>query len=310
MRKYNCIQLELTNNCNYKCPNCPRNSGQMTRKKGFANINLIKKLLKENYNIARYVNFSFFGEPLLHPDFIDLMEYTKNKPKNFKTVINSNISLLTGEVIDKLIECRLSQLRISIDAVTNDTYDIVRPSNFCLDLNGNKISGNRLDVIDEKIRYWFSLSKHVPTRHVIPVSSLNYHEIDSYVKKWQPLLSDNDEILIKSVLTYGGKIFDSFVFKNKCNIWTQGVATVDWQGNVTPCNLDTNMDLIIGNIRKESLMKIWNSEKYDEMKKKSEARVIYPCNKCIDSNNWTRNITIRKNDVWDEEKFKKVYSIN
>lgn len=304
MRRFNCIQIELTNNCNYKCPNCPRSADQMTRKKGFVNINTVKRLLNESYGIAQYVNFSFFGEPLLHLNFIEIMDYTKNKPHNFKTVINTNMSLMTREIMDKLIDSRLSQLRISLDAISNETYDLVRPSRICLDLDGNRVSENRIDAMDEKINYWFSLKKHVPTRHVFPVSSLNVHEVLGYIQKWQPKLFVYDEILVKNILTYGGKNFDSRIVSAPCNVWDLGVLTVDWQGNVSPCNLDTNMDLVIGNIKDGSLMEIWNNPVFDELKKKSLAKTIFPCNKCIDSNNWSKNISVKKDNSFSVSKNK------
>lgn len=293
MKKFDCIQIELTNNCNYKCPKCPRHGDDMKRSKGYAKTERVKQLLAESFRIAKYVNFSFFGEPLLHPNFIEILEFTKNKPKGFKTVINTNLSLLTKDIMKKFIECKLNQLRVSVDAATSETYDLVRPSLSCKTLNGVIIaSKNRLHYIDEKLKYWFNLKNHTPTRHVMPVSSLNKKDVIKYVKKWHPLLSPGDSILLKSILTYGGKISDSEITRNPCNIWSSNFLTIDWQGNVSPCNLDTDMNLIIGNVKDQTIMQMWNNSNYKEIKQKSIQRKIYPCKTCIDGNNYTKNINI------------------
>lgn len=309
MKKLSCIQIELTNNCNYRCVNCPRHGNQMTRKKGFADFDLVKRLLDESFEISKYVNFSFFGEPLLHPKFLDILAYTQRKPKGFKVVINSNMSLVTKHIMEKFIEFDLTQLRISIDAASNETYNIVRGGNSCLDLNGNIIRENRLNAIDEKLRYWFSLKNHTSTRHVFPVSSLNKNDVIPYVKKWYPYLGSNDHILLKSILTYGGKISDNEITNSFCNIWSLDLLTVDWDGNVSPCNLDTNMDLIVGNVKDSTLKQLYQNDKFNKLKQLSKQKKVFPCNNCADSNNYTKNITINKNVSLGDVLFKKIGKI-
>lgn len=302
MFKINCVQIEITNCCNYRCANCPRGSEVFTRKKGYMPIDLFRKVLKESFKASRFINFSFFGEPLLHPEFMGFMDIIKDRPAGFKVVMNSNLSLATKKIFDKFIEIDLDTLKISIDAATNGTYDLVRPSSSCFSLDGTKSRTKRLDIIDEKVVYWFGISNHVPTKHVLPVSSLNIHEVLSYVDKWKPLLSSRDEILIKNVLTYGGKNSDPLVSKCSCNVWDQGVLTVDWQGNVSPCNLDTNMDLIVGNVGEQSFLDICSGNKFNSLMEMSKSKSIYPCNKCVDANNWSKNIKVYHNSVMSKIK--------
>lgn len=307
MNKINCVQIELTNHCNYNCINCPRSADQLTRAKGYMDYDLFKKVMDESFEVADFINFSFFGEPVLHPHFLKFMDYVLNRPKGFKVVMNSNMSLVTKDVFEKFIEVSISHLRVSVDAATNETYDVVRPSSGCKTLDGEFVGTNRLDVIDSKLRYWFNRKDHVATRHVFPVSSVNVHEAPLYVAKWYPLLSDRDEILIKNILTYGGKNTDSMIMKSSCNVWELGVVTIDWEGNVSPCNLDTDMDLIIGNVKEHSIVDVWNSKQYSAMKNKSLSRTIHPCDKCVDSNNWKNNITVTRKKKFDIAQFNKKY---
>jgi len=301
------VQIELTNNCNYNCEKCPRD---FDRGKGYMDWDLFVKTIEQCFLYAGFVNFSFFGEPMLYPRIFDVWEYTKRKPKGMKAVTNSNLSLTTREHFDRIINhSGISQFRMSIDAATNETYDIVRPSKNVFDLDGNKHRDNRLDVIDEKVRYWHSLPNHIATRHVFPVSSLNQHEADAFVKKWKPLLGPNDHILIKKILTYGGKIKDSQLESHPCNVWGLRGLTVDWAGNVSPCNLDTNMDLTCGNINEQSLIEIIDGPEYNRIKALSMTRNIKPCLTCVDANNWSKNMTITRDKPWDLARFKRLYGV-
>lgn len=295
------LQIELTNHCNYQCHNCPHSKSLLTRPRGYMSSETFGKIVEQGYKHAHLFNFSFFGEPLLHPRFLEFTARIKNRPSKVQWVLNSNLSLATKETFSKLINYRLNNFRISVDASSSETYDVVRPSSSCLDLDGNKVSKeDRFKAIEEKIRYWFALKKHVPTRHVFVASDINKHEIQAYVKKWKSLLSPKDEILVKSVLSYGGKLLtDPLIIKRKCNVWGLRLITIDWQGNVSPCNLDTNMDLIVGNINNATLPQILKSKKYREVKRRSQERKMFPCDKCVDSNNWSKNTTFKKNTPWN-----------
>jgi len=146
-----------------------------------------------------------------------------------------------------------------------------------------------------------------PTRHVYTVSSFNKHEIKNYIEKWQPLLGENDIILIKSAITYGGKMKDHVMSKNPCDIPNRLFPTIDWQGNVSPCNLDTNMELIVGSILNEPLADIVEGARWNEMIEKIKNRMITPCKNCFDSNNRTKNRIIKHDtditgnflDIWE-----------
>ena len=263
---------------------------------------LFVKIFKESQEKVRELNLSFFGEPMLHPRFIDILTHMKTNRGGVVLSINTNLSCATKEILRALIDVPFNQVRFSVDAATPETYKLVRPAEFTLDLEGNRFEGNRLDLIDEKIKWWHELRNNIPTRHVFTVSSLNIDELPVYVEKWSPFLSSNDELLAKRLLTYGGKIFDPLIKSHQCNVWNMRFAAIDWQGNVSPCNLDTEMELAIGNIRNSSLEEIINSNAWEDARKHCDERNKPPCNNCIDSNAWStdRNLVLRAGQKWDD----------
>lgn len=303
------VQIELTNHCNYKCRFCPQSQWRkpefhqapFDRDKGYMDFDLFCRVVDEAGKIAREINFSFFGEPMMHPEFLRFMDYLAGRRAGCRIVMNTNLSYATRGHFEKLIDIGLAELRLSIDAATSEVYDLVRPGKYFVDLDGSRGTRDRFETICEKAEYWFSLPTHRPTRHVFTVSSKNRSEIEGYVRRWLPLLGDHDVILTKNVLTYGGKIDDTLIHAHPCNVWDNRMLTVDWTGRVSPCNLDTNMDLTIGSVRDSGLLDLHHSREREQMEARSKARAITPCRTCVDANNWSRNFIFRKGDNWKPE---------
>lgn len=294
------VLLELTNNCNYRCGSCPQsiwNSKEyihspFDRPRGFMEFDLYCEIVEELFYSADEINFSYFGEPMMHPRFLDCMSFLKKRPKGMRVVMNSNMSYATAEIFEKLIEIGLDNLRVSLDAATEETYEAVRPGNFFVDLDGKAKQGNRFDVITNKVDYWHSLPLHGPTRHVFTVGTRNIGEIYPYIDRWQPHLGGQDVILFKNILTYGGKMGDELVKKGPCNAWKFGLLTVDWSGRISPCHLDTNMELEVGHFRQDRLLDVKDKPEYTSIKERSLARTIIPCDTCVDSNYWDNTVRV------------------
>lgn len=96
------ITVELTNRCNVSCTFCPRQSVDM--KIGYMSMELYKKIVDEaaKHLPVKLVVF-FRGESLLHPQFIECVEYAKKRgigPIQYAT----NAFEMTKDMADKLLE--------------------------------------------------------------------------------------------------------------------------------------------------------------------------------------------------------------
>ncbi len=97
------IVLELTPQCNLSCSMCPRNYVQTND--GYMNKDLWRRLIND---IAKTepdaVVLPFWrGESLLHPDFIELIQYALNK--SLRIHISTNGNIVTGEYAEILARC-------------------------------------------------------------------------------------------------------------------------------------------------------------------------------------------------------------
>ncbi len=97
------IVIELTPQCNLSCSMCPRNFVQTND--GYMNKDMWRRLVGD---IAKTkpdtIVLPFWrGESLLHPDFIELIQYALNK--SLRIHISTNGNLATGEYADILARC-------------------------------------------------------------------------------------------------------------------------------------------------------------------------------------------------------------
>jgi MoaA/NifB/PqqE/SkfB family radical SAM enzyme len=113
------IQIEITNRCNYSCGMCPRESFNLPEKDiSFDLFTKIIHRLAQNKFHQYTITLTGWGEPLLHPELIDMIVYIKDKGHVVGVTTNG---LLLASFIERFIEVRLDKLTISLDNVEEYT---------------------------------------------------------------------------------------------------------------------------------------------------------------------------------------------
>lgn len=158
------IEIELTNYCNAHCVFCPNNTSK--RQKGFIDKNKLyaflkkqAKLKKDNWFNKRFKTLDFpkivyagLGEPLLHPDFLEIVEYTKNL--GFVVEIVTNGQLLKRKTMDKLIELGLDSLAISLHSVNGKIYNEITGLDLSTVLPNVTYALEKYKKNEKKIQLW------------------------------------------------------------------------------------------------------------------------------------------------------------
>lgn len=129
-----CVQIDLTNNCNNDCVACWCNSPLLGDKAIPADIKkqsldyklVIKLIDKLSAMRTRELFFSGGGEPLMHPRFIDIISYAKLK--GFVCHLNTNFTLADANIIKKLKDVSLDYLIVSLWSATPRTYLLTHPN--------------------------------------------------------------------------------------------------------------------------------------------------------------------------------------
>lgn len=113
------VSIEVTNRCNFRCIHCYASSGE--KASGELTTDEIKSLISNLYEFGVETVVLTGGEPLVHPDIIELCEHVK--ACGLSLIINSNGALLTNEIAIKLSTLDLDLLSISLHGINSETHN-------------------------------------------------------------------------------------------------------------------------------------------------------------------------------------------
>ncbi len=254
--KFKKIYIEITNCCNLECSFCPGNK----RKKEFLDFDKFKLLLEKIKPYTRYLYFHLMGEPLLHPNINEFIDYAS---QYFKINITTN-----GYFIKKIENNKnIRQLNISLQAYNNDNDDYLK---------------NIIDVVNKFTSKGTIVNFRVWNNTKTTTELIN--KIEDYYK-----VSVNGNTKIKDNLYVDyATLFNwpdiNNSYYNECGscmaLRTHIGILVD--GSVVPCCLDYNGNLCLGNVYKEQLEDILNSKKAKELLEsfKNNKKIEEMCRHC------------------------------
>ena len=285
------LSIEPTTACNLGCPECPSGLKQFTREKGKLDVKAHEYLLDQTASSVFYINYYFQGEPFLHPNFLDLIRAAKKR--SIYTATSTNAHFITPERAQQIVASGLDRLIISIDGLTQETYESYR------------VFGSLAKVL-EGTQNLLEAKKMTKSRTPYLIfqflaTSANEHEIeqlDNLVKEY-PV----DEVRIKTAQFYeyengnalmpsnekyarykkmpNGKYKLKYKTDDSCwRMWSSAVLT--WDGKVVPCCFDKDAKYQIGDAYKEEFSTIWNSPAYNAFRNAvlTNRQAIDICSNC------------------------------
>lgn len=245
------VLVEATAFCNINCMQCANSN--LTRKKGFVDIKLYKKIVDEVAKENPEANFwlAFYGEPLLLKyKLYYMIQYAKKRGlKN--TFVNTNGMLLTDEMSELLLEAGLDHIIIGIDGFSAEVFEKIRKH-----ANRDTVYNNVINL-NNKIRER-GLSKPIIEVQFIEMEE-NAHEIEEYKEFWK---KQNVNIKIRSRVSWSGHVEEGSnishaIARIACG-WATGTCPITWDGKMVACGTDCNAELIFGDVNDKSIKEIWN----------------------------------------------------
>ncbi|MBU3661784.1 MAG: radical SAM protein [Bacteroidetes bacterium] len=268
------MEIEPTTSCNLRCPQCPSGLREFSRNTGMLDLTLYKKIIDEIHPELVYLILYFQGEPFLNKQFLEFVKYAA--AKNIYTATSSNAHYFTDEMARATVESGLDRLIVSLDGITQDTYEKYR------------IGGNLEKVLEgtKRLVYWKkklgSKTPHIIWQFI--AFKHNEHQIPELEKKAKEI--GVDELGIKTAQIYDyqhtdelipetealsryKKTEDGYVIKNELlnqcwRMWRGSVVT--WDGLVVPCCFDKDATHRFGDVSKESFEAVWKGEAYNNFR--------------------------------------------
>ncbi|WP_347273854.1 radical SAM protein [Candidatus Kuenenia sp.] len=246
------IGIETTSRCNIDCIMCPRQ--EMTRQTGDMDIKLFKKIINDIKGKVEFIWLQDYGEPFLNKNIFKMIAYAKRH--GLRTGISTNATVLNNDIIVNILNSGLDYIIFAFDGATKETYEKIRKG-----ANFEKVTNNINDFLANKTACNTRIFTVVQCIQMENTES----EINDFVKMWK--VKGVDGIRIRQV-TYSGKDkFENSLNGRPC-YWLWSDPHIKWDGTVVPCCQDVNAVYPLGNIKENSLGKLWNSEKMIRLREK------------------------------------------
>ena len=263
VKKITSLIIEPTNTCNLRCTFCFVTEG-MTREGGFMDLDLFKKIIDDCPDLEHLCMHNW-GEPLLHKDIFKMIEYAKNKGVNY-VVMNTNGTLFTDKMIDRIVDSKLDIIRFSIDG-SAETFKRVRG----VELQNIERNINKLKKVKEKRRPKLKMGV------VFTVEEDTEGDAEDYITHWEKIV-DHVRLQPKLITSPRNQACPEPFGKD------YGKLVVLWDGRVIPCCVDYNASLTIGNIQNDTISNLWKNEKMDLLRKQhlegEFPKTCANCNEC------------------------------
>lgn len=242
--KFKKIYVEITNFCNLDCLFCPGN----TRDKQFIEIDKFKAILKKLEGYTKYLYFHLMGEPLLHPEINKLIDLAST---NYFVNITTN-----GYLINRIADnSNIRQINISLQAF-DSRKNVTLEEYLSNVLNSVEKLEKKGTIIN--YRFWVDNNNAVKIKETLE----KYYNIK---------IEGNTKIRDNIFVDYQKE----FIWPDETNNYQEENgscrALIDHigilvDGTVVPCCLDYNGKINLGNIYKNDLKEILNSERVNKMR--------------------------------------------
>ena len=118
------IYIEPTNHCNLECRTCMRNAWDEPL--GEMGSDTFARIVEgmHSFSLPPTVFFGGLGEPLAHPDIVEMVSQVKALGSSVELITNG--TLLTKPLSKQLIDAGLDVIWVSLDGATPESYADVR----------------------------------------------------------------------------------------------------------------------------------------------------------------------------------------
>ena len=240
------IQIENSTLCGASCIMCPRD--KFEHKLEIMPMDIFKKIVDEAVGLGiKKIPFTGFGDPLMDNYLKERFLYIKKKYPYVEISITTTAQLLEGDKLELVCEF-VDIIKISNYGFSKKTYESI----------------HRGSLIYEKIYYNIDvfLKRHKRPYTIMAFLDMpeNHHEMEVWKNHYEPLA---DRIDIWKPNNLGGIVTvpllnDSFAMCYRVLDLAQLSCRAD--GSVSICCMDILRQLVIGNIKTESLVAIINSD--------------------------------------------------
>lgn len=280
------VTFEVTQHCNWKCKHCYLAS----KKERELTYDEIRELLLQMREMGVYSVVFTGGEMFLRKDIMKIIE--ESRKLYYEVTLLTNGSLLNEKIIAQLKEMYISEISVTMFSMNPKVHDSITGiigSHEKLMYNIKLIKKYKLSLEIKTILLKDNYKDYIEIRKFCDENGFNYrvsthvhekHNGDNCTKKLHlsneqmvEVIGDITKIMNLTKREHGSE-------KYICTSSHYSIA-INAYGDVYPC---LNMPIVVGNVRHDSLKKIWYDSEKMNMFKNMRWKDLQECNDCNKKN--------------------------
>ena len=318
------VLIEPSSLCNFRCLQCfqrLKGDNYFTKTRMNMPLSRFEKVLSQLKEWQgpkiKVLKLSIYGEPLMNPDFCEMVRMAKTADVAERIETTSNVSLLTREKAEKLVDAGLDYLRVSIYGadvenhrkVTSSTFtpEMIRSNLFTLlevrkNANSSKpfVGAKMLDSFEEENCLFTEFFKDAADELYLdkPHGWIKVENSDFLGEYYGNDLEKAEKIMAED--------------SNNAAVCPMAFTTmaVRANGDVSPCCVDFIGGTNLGNMEEKTLQELWEGEEFFSFQKmqlerrKHENSSCKNCSICNSSHYTRDNIDSVPVDILAEKRKK------
>lgn len=259
------INIEFSSECNLRCTFCALDHN---KEKFFLEKQTLIKLLDELKNEKRFSSVERIqlyngGETLLHPEKFELLAIIKEYKETFlaskrvfpKVVLLTNATLLRERQSKTLIDLNIvDEILVSLDGGSPESFE-----EFRLRAKWPLFYKNIMDFV----RYKKEVASSIKLKTISIIPEEKPFTLDWMHPEFREILEAADSYELRRLHNWAGDVaLDSKNKRHKigCSLLMKQLVLLP-NGDITVCCSDLNSRGVIGNLKNESLLKVYESKK-------------------------------------------------
>lgn len=279
------LRIGITNRCAGQCFYCPRELVHSWGT-GYMDFGLYQKIINwASKNSVEKLGFALWGEPLLHPKFLEMTDYARGA--GIKMRLSTNAIVLTNNLAERILKYPFESIEISMDGFTREEY-----------LKGKQV--DKFYIAKKNILSLLNLAKKKKSKisfniHFVDAGNVSFLNKIRYVRFWKKQLEGlkyNTTFYyephnwagarsdLKNKMSFWNRLLSRWELKKPC-LYLKGLA-INWDGKAFICANNVFKDAALGNVKDESIDRLYAKKKRCKYLKENEKGTfgIQGCDVC------------------------------
>jgi len=268
------LYVDPSSACNFRCQFCPTGHKDIIKdseyRRGLMDFKVFKKFILDLGQFdqpIKVLRMNKIGEPLLNKNLSKMIAFAKNSGYIEYIDLATNGSLFSHDSLIQLISSGLDRLNISVEGVNREQY-----------LEHAKVDFDFAKFV-ENVHWLYRNKQNCEITVKIPGNYLSNKQKEEFLNTFgdycdrifieglSPIwpLFDIEERAGINLKENEGQYQQPLEQKDVCTYIFYAMA-INSDGTVSACCPDWDQKLIVGDVKKESLQKIWNSERMNALR--------------------------------------------